>query len=415
MRRWSALAVVLACASCQQILGIQDPTGAASSGSDHPDAGAPHMDGRGGPDTFGHDSGSNVGCATAPAWKTPAMYSAAGGLALAAGDLNHDGIRDVAVVTTSDVLVFPGTTGGGGYTFSASHALRPGNAITATNVLVHDLDGDGFDDVVTWQSSGPLGGGTTVVSVFMQQAGAPGTFSAPRTLNLSNEPKSGIVAANVDGDTRTDLVVSDGSDVDVFLSAGSGAFTGPTRVHAQPSSLDAVDIDGDALDDLVISSGSTVELYYNQGAGYGSGVALGANARGAVFGHFSAGALRDAFLITGAGTTAVFHQVSARTFDETNSSGPLGFHPWQVGEPHLALDVNHDGADDLVIVNDVALQCPAALGTFATQQGTPSQTPSAASGTGLVLDLDADGRADYVTFDSNMPTGASFVVVYLAQ
>ena len=243
--RWSLLACALACAGCAQILGIEDPGGSGSgNGSDRFDAGAPR-DGNGTkvPDAPGSGSAGSA-CAATPQWGAVTNYSAPGGISIAVGDVNHDGIQDAVVATITDVIVFPGVMAGSHFSFGASHALTPGTAIVATNLLVMDVDHDGFQDVVTWTVDGPLGPGSSTVLVHRQDSASAGTFEAPGSFAIRGEDVGALRKGNFNGDAFPDLVVTAGAAAQLFVGSTTGAFSFGESLGSNAQLADANDVTG---------------------------------------------------------------------------------------------------------------------------------------------------------------------------
>ena len=146
------------------------------------------------------------------------------------------------------------------------------------------------------------------------------------------------------------------------------------------------------------------------------------SSKGGVFGHFSSGSGEDVLLLNSQGNGALFVQAPARTFTETAATAAAGLNVALVSDLHAAIDLNGDGRDDVVVENNYAVQCsaPAALGTFFPNTNGPGlTTPGGAlaaplPGQELLVDLDANGKPDYLTFDSDSGTsGASLLEVYL--
>jgi len=147
--------LLLSLTACEQILGISEPR-------DFQDANG----------TGVIDSASVV-CAEIPTYGAATKFGAAGNSRLAVGDLDHDGVRDVAVVTATDVLIFGGASGG---SLGAPRSMR-GTATSATDLLIADLDGDGFNDLVTWSGA--------TVTIHRQNTTTPGTFLTAQSFSVA--------------------------------------------------------------------------------------------------------------------------------------------------------------------------------------------------------------------------------------
>lgn len=164
------------------------------------------------------------------------------------GDYNHDKLTDVAIA-----LAGSGNTGvqilwgKGDGTFNTSKRFRGGGQpLTIVNV---DMDGDGFDDLVT--SSNALHALTAVHN------NGDETFSSLKDFASGSFPKF-VAVADFTGDGIADLAVSNSTDdlVSVSLGNGDGTFVYPPifqPVDEYPQGMVTGDFNGDGLMDLAVS------------------------------------------------------------------------------------------------------------------------------------------------------------------
>jgi len=181
------------------------------------------------------------------------------------GDANGDGFADVAFRVendTSNTYDVEVRYGGPDGLPQAADATFPG----AENVLWHDIDGDGFDELVLAYPDVDVGGGHTgLVEVYAGTAG--GVAATPMaTLEAAiagNTFGKKLAAGDINGDGFGDLVISEGLDEYFFAGALAG-FAAPVRLPNRPlvvtfaterRGVAVADLDADGFDDVVFWEG----------------------------------------------------------------------------------------------------------------------------------------------------------------
>ncbi len=154
---------------------------------------------------------------------------------LAVGDFNGDGRPDLATANngTNNVSVLLNQTVAGATTatFAAQTAFAVGS--TPYDIVAADLDGDGKTDLATTNTGG--GGGTTI-SVLTNTAAigaATATFNAQQTFTVGTTPFN-LAAADFNGDGRRDLAVGNNgsNNVSVLMNTSTGGTVNPTTLVA---------------------------------------------------------------------------------------------------------------------------------------------------------------------------------------
>lgn len=181
-----------------------------------------------------------------------------------AGDFDNDSDIDVVVtnVESDKVIVMYGDGAGG---FPTNAPLSAG-ATQIRGVGVLDLNGDGWDDIVT------AGRISNVTSIFLNNG--DGTFAARVDYEAGVANETSIAVADANNDGIMDVFLGNyGSprNVTVLLGNGNGALVAQTPVPTtgQPWMLAVGDLDRDGNVDVFSanSSGNGIAIHRGNGAG----------------------------------------------------------------------------------------------------------------------------------------------------
>jgi hypothetical protein len=203
----------------------------------------------------------------------PQIFAAGTGpISLAAGDFNGDGRPDLAVVNGGDntVSVLLNTTPF--KSLAASFAAQQTFAVGhfPDSVQVADFNGDGRPDLVVANKQDDM------VSVLLDttpfRSGMP-SFAAQQTFQVGHAPAS-VSFGDINDDGRPDLVTADNGDnaVSVLLNTtpvgASSASFAPKEfflVGTNPVAVAVADLDGDGRPDLAVTnaSGKSVSVLVN--------------------------------------------------------------------------------------------------------------------------------------------------------
>jgi hypothetical protein len=180
---------------------------------------------------------------------------------VAVGDLNGDRQPDVALADAVGVKVLFHTGAASSVTYAApvsvfTQSVNPG--IRGANLIaIADVNGDGLNDLVI-TDPGPYGSPPTV-NILLQSAAHPGTFLSPVTYQLpGNSVPESIVVADVNADGHPDILVGGSTALSVFLqiAAAPGTFSAATNYGVtQATEIAVADVNGDGLVDIVVPIG----------------------------------------------------------------------------------------------------------------------------------------------------------------
>ena len=326
-----------------------------------------------------------------------------GPTSVAAVDVNGNGkIALISANLIDGTLTVLTNDGSGGFDSNATLNVGSGPYSYPLNVAAADGDGDGKPDLI----SANLGDGTLTV---LTNNGSGG-FGFNATLNVGLSPNSApafVLAADVNGDGKPDLISANSGDntVTVLTNDGSGGFVLDVTftVGTYPVSIAAVDVNGDGKIALISANENdgTLIVFTNDGrGGFGYNTTLNVGS-----GPGSGPASVVAVDINGDGKPSL---ISANSNDGTltvfTNNGQSGFGSnatLVVGSGPLcvaAADVNGDGKPDLICANSndgtltvLTNNGSGGFGSFATL--TVGSYPQFA----VVADINGDGLPDLIS------------------
>jgi hypothetical protein len=217
-------------------------------------------------------------------FRPPVVYDSGGVLAtwVAVADVNGDGKPDLLVtnlcVNTSSCA--NGTVsvllGNGDGTFQAAVAYDSGG-IAAESVAVADMNGDRKPDLVVSNCTNCSTYGDGSVAVLL--GNGDGTFQAAHAIDSGGYAPLSIAVADVNGDGKPDVVVGQCSgptfgcfpgEVGVLLGNGDGTLQTAVNFSSGadvPVAIAVADVNGDGKLDVLVSNQGTDDLHLNGAVG----------------------------------------------------------------------------------------------------------------------------------------------------
>jgi hypothetical protein len=367
--------------------------------------------------------------AATPSFATQKTFAVGGGpLAVAAADLNGDGKADLIVANGNDntVSVLLNTTAPGAATpsFAAQKTFAVGSGPIA--VATADLNGDGKSDLIV------ANGNDNTVSVLLDTT-APGattpSFATQQTFAVGFLPQS-VTAADLNGDGKPDLIVANegGNTVSVLLNVtapGSATASFASQqafgTGTEPIAVVAADVNGDGKPDLIVANlnDDTASVLLNTTA---PGAATPSFATQQIFATgtepFSVvatsvnsdGKSDLVFANLGDDTVSVLLNTSpapATTFDSNSFATQQSFAVGNNPLSQTTADLNGDGQSDLIVTNENDNTVSVLRNTTAPGAVAPSFATQQTFATGnephsvTTADINGDGKPDLVVANYN--------------
>ena len=188
----------------------------------------------------------------------PAQSYSSGGwrtYAIVVGDVNHDGHLDLIVTSSCESSsscthgVVGVLLGNGDKTFRSVQAYDSGGA-DARSVAVGDMNGDRNLDILIANNCFSAGNCTSGAAGVLLGAG-DGTFQSAKVYNSGGQFSSGVAAADVNGDGKLDVLVSNYCRENCFRKGNVGVLFGNGDGTLQAAqSYDTANVNSIAMADL---------------------------------------------------------------------------------------------------------------------------------------------------------------------
>jgi len=328
------------------------------------------------------------------------------------GDFNNDGKRDMVVINKGDPTVNdPGGVsiflGNGDATFQPAKNLTMGK--NCTSAVAGDFNGDGNMDLALLRPGDLNLNDDGDVTVFLGNGDA--TFHQGQVLTPGKNPSSvnsSIIVLDSNGDQRLDLIVANSGDksFSVLLGNGDGTFQPPVAyaVNTRPLSVFAADLTGTGKKDLAVFGGYVVSYWYGNGDGTFRSGPSSTTTYGLLVGDFNGDGIDDLV-----GRPFVFCIYNCKPITPLLWLSGTSQPPTQIGQQVVAAgDFDGDGKLDLV-----------GLGTILTGNGDGTFQPQislpVSDSDAQVLDVNGDGAPDLVLIQQNainllVNTGTDFSI-----
>ena len=314
-------------------------------------------------------------------------------LAVASGDFRGVGKTDLAIANSANSIDVLLGNGDGTFATAVNYPLASG---FPTAIVAADVNGDGKQDLVVLLAH--------IKMVLVLTGNGDGTFTVGQQFGTGNNPSS-LTVADVNSDGKLDVLVANKQDntVSVLLGNGNGTFQ-VKQDHAtgvKPDSVAVGDFNGDGLLDLAVANNTDNTVSVLLGAGNGTfpthvDYATAGLPTWVITADFNGDGKLDLAVSTSSGNISILLANGDGTFG-AHKEFKVSTNPQMI----VAADFNGDGIVDLANVNytnnSVSFLLGVGDGTFKSQAVFPTNANPASIALG---DFNSDGRIDMAVVDA---------------
>ena len=305
--------------------------------------------------------------------------------------------------TSSNAVLGTGTLGKDNPTISWGNPQSPAVGQDPDAIAVGDLNGDGIPDlaVVNYYAG--------TVTILLGKG--DGTFAATASSPATGSYPQAIVVGDFNRDGKLDLAVanSNSNNLTVLLGNGDGTFTATPdnpATGSEPVAIGVGDFNGDGNLDLAVVNGGSSTITVELGNGDGTftpsplSAQTGTQPRSLVIGDFNGDGILDLAMLTNySGSIGLLIGNGDGSFAPAN---PISLSSTNYSNILVGGDFNQDGRFDLALIEGSADSSQTFLGngdgTFTAAPATSTSLMNAANA--AVADLNGDGIPDLVETNS---------------